>query len=49
MTSVTPTETANPAQGLPSKAAPPRRPMKNEYRAQMVAATTVAVTNFRRG
>jgi hypothetical protein len=39
----------NPAQGLSANALPPRRPMKNAYRAQMTAAAAVALTNRLRG
>jgi hypothetical protein len=38
-----------PAQGRSSNALPPRRPMKNAYRAQITAAAAVPATNRRRG
>ena len=46
---VAPDAMRNPAQGLSSNALPPRRPMKNAYRAQMMAAAAVPATNRRRG
>ena len=48
-TMVAPKAMTRPIQGSCSKARPPRRPMKNAYSAQMVAATAVAGTNLRRG
>ena len=49
MTIVAPDAMRNPAQGLSSNALPPRRPMKNAYRAQMTAAAAVAAVNRLRG
>ena len=49
MTIVAADATRKPAQGRSSNALPPRRPMKNAYRAQMMAAAAVPVTNRRRG
>lgn len=46
---VAPDAMRNPAQGLSSNALPPRRPMKNAYRAQMTAAAAVALVNRPRG
>jgi hypothetical protein len=48
-TMVAPKAMTRPIQGSFSKARPPRRPMKNAYSAQMMAATAVAGTNLRRG
>jgi hypothetical protein len=48
-TMVAPKAMTRPIQGSFSKARPPRRPMKNAYSAQMMAATAVAGTNRRRG
>lgn len=49
MAMLAPKAIARPAQGLFSKARPPRRPTKNAYSAQMMAAAAVAAANLRRG
>ena len=46
---VAPKAMSSPIQGSFSKARPPRRPMKNAYSAQKMAATAVAGMNRRRG
>ena len=49
ITMVAPKAMMRPIQGSFSKARPPRRPMKNAYSAQRIAAAAVAGTNLRRG
>lgn len=49
ITMVAPKAMASPIQGSCSKARPPRRPMKNAYSAQRMAAAAVAGTNLRCG
>jgi len=48
-TMVAPNAMTRPIQGSFSNARPPRRPMKNAYSAQRIAAAAVAGTNLRRG
>ncbi len=45
MRTAMPSARRKPAQGLPSNALPPRRPMKNACTAQRTAAMAVPVTN----
>ncbi len=49
MMTAAPDAMRKPAQGASSNALPPRRPMKNAYRAQMTAAAAVPATNRLRG